>query len=107
MTIDDVDLAGQIRQALKVVIDPELGHNIVDLGFIYGVQVDDGAAHITMTATTRGCPAASFLKEGVASSACLVPGVESVDVTMTFEPPWQPSMISPGVRSSLGFAEVN
>ncbi|MFB6452346.1 metal-sulfur cluster assembly factor [Bradyrhizobium tunisiense] len=107
MTTHDDDLAAQIKQALKVVIDPELGYNIVDLGFIYDVSVDDGAAHITMTATTRGCPAASFLKEGVASSACLVPGVESVDVTMTFEPPWQPSMISPGVRSSLGFAEVN
>lgn len=107
MTIDDDDLVARIKQALKVVIDPELGHNVVDLGFIYDVSIDDGAAHITMTATTRGCPAASFLKEGVASSACLVPGVESVDVTMTFEPAWQPSMISPGVRSLLGFAEVN
>ncbi|MCK1720749.1 metal-sulfur cluster assembly factor [Bradyrhizobium sp. 141] len=107
MTIDDDDLVARIRQALKVVIDPELGHNIVDLGFIYDVSVDDGVVHIIMTATTLGCPAAFFLKEGVASSACLVPGVESVDVTMTFEPPWQPSMISPGVRSSLGFAEVN
>ncbi|PDT88724.1 aromatic ring hydroxylase [Bradyrhizobium sp. Y36] len=107
MTIDDEDLVARITQALKVVIDPELGHNIVDLGFIYDVSVDDGAAHITMTATTRGCPAASFLKEGVANSACLVPGVDTVDVTMTFEPPWQPSMISPGVKSSLGFAEVN
>ncbi|WP_407188336.1 metal-sulfur cluster assembly factor [Bradyrhizobium centrosematis] len=107
MTIDDDDLVARIKQALKVVIDPELGHNVVDLGFIYDVSIDDGAAHITMTATTRGCPAASFLKEGVASSACFVPGVESVDVTMTFEPAWQPSMISPGVRSLLGFAEVN
>ncbi|MBB4262944.1 MULTISPECIES: metal-sulfur cluster assembly factor [unclassified Bradyrhizobium] len=107
MNFNDDDLVEQIRQALKVVIDPELGHNIVDLGFIYDVSVEDGAAHITMTATTRGCPAASFLKEGVANSACLVPGVESVDVTMTFEPPWQPWMIAPGVKASLGFAEVN
>lgn len=107
MMSNDEDLVARIRQALKVVIDPELGHNIVDLGFVYDVSIDDGAAHIIMTATTPGCPAASFLKEGVANSACLVPGVESVDVTMTFEPPWQPSMISPGVRSELGFAEVN
>ncbi|MEY9178683.1 metal-sulfur cluster biosynthetic enzyme [Bradyrhizobium sp. USDA 326] len=107
MTASGDDLVAQIRQALKVVIDPELGHNIVDLGFVYDVSVNDGVAHITMTATTRGCPAASFLKEGVANSACLVPGVESVDVTMTFEPAWNPSMISPGVRSLLGFAEVN
>ncbi|MBB4398012.1 metal-sulfur cluster assembly factor [Bradyrhizobium sp. ERR14] len=107
MNFNDDDLVEQIRQALKVVIDPELGHNIVDLGFIYDVSVEDGAAHITMTATTRGCPAASFLKEGVANSACLVPGMRSVDVTMTFEPPWQPWMIAPGVKASLGFAEVN
>ncbi|WP_298244401.1 metal-sulfur cluster assembly factor [uncultured Bradyrhizobium sp.] len=107
MTINDEDLVARIRQALKVVIDPELGHNIVDLGFVYDVSIDDGAAHITMTATTRGCPAASFLKEGVANSASLVPGVDTVDVIMTFEPPWQPSMIAPGVKSSLGFAEVN
>lgn len=107
MNFNDDDLVEQIRQALKVVIDPELGHNIVDLGFIYDVSVEDGAAHITMTATTPGCPAASFLKEGVANSACLVPGVESVDVTMTFEPPWQPWMIAPGVKASLGLAEVN
>ncbi|PJG54356.1 aromatic ring hydroxylase [Bradyrhizobium forestalis] len=107
MTAKDDDLVVRIKQALKVVIDPELGHNIVDLGFIYDVSVDDGVAHITMTATTRGCPAASFLREGVANSACLVPGVDSVDVTMTFEPPWHPSMISPGVKASLGFAEVN
>ncbi|WP_018318083.1 metal-sulfur cluster assembly factor [Bradyrhizobium sp. WSM2793] len=107
MNFNDDDLVEQIRQALKVVIDPELGHNIVDLGFVYDVSIDDGAAHITMTATTPGCPAASFLKEGVANSACLVPGVRSVDVTMTFEPPWQPWMIAPGVKASLGFAEVN
>jgi metal-sulfur cluster biosynthetic enzyme len=107
MTANDDYLVAQIRQALKVVIDPELGYNIVDLGFVYDVSVDDGVAHITMTATTRGCPAASFLKEGVANSAGLVPGVEAVDVTMTFEPPWQPWMISPGVKAARGFAEVN
>ncbi|WP_024342070.1 metal-sulfur cluster assembly factor [Bradyrhizobium japonicum] len=107
MKADDDDLVARIRQSLKVVIDPELGHNIVDLGFVYDVSVDDGVAHITMTATTRGCPAASFLKEGAANSARLVPGVEAVEVTMTFEPPWQPCMISPGVKASLGFAEVN
>ncbi len=107
MMRNDEDLAAQVRQALKDVIDPELGHNIVDLGFVYDVSVDGGLARITMTATSRGCPAASFLKEGVANSAHLVPGVDAVDVTMTFDPPWQPGMISPEVKASLGFAEVN
>jgi metal-sulfur cluster biosynthetic enzyme len=101
------DLAGRIREALRVVIDPELGYNTVDLGFVYDISVIGGVAHITMTATSRGCPAAAFLKEGVANSGRRVPGIGSVDVVMTFDPPWRPSMIAPGVRTSLGFAEVN
>ena len=101
------ELEGRIRDALRVVIDPELGHNIVDLGFIYGIAVTNGDAWIVMTATTRGCPAAGFLREGAANAAMQVSGVRSVDVTMTFDPPWTPSMIEPAVRASLGFAAVN
>ena len=59
------ELVERIREALRVVIDPELGHNIVDLGFVYDIAVVDGAVRITMTATTPGCPAIRFLKEGV------------------------------------------
>lgn len=101
------ELENRIRDALRVVIDPELGHNIVDLGFIYGIAITDGDAWIVMTATTRGCPAAGFLREGAANAAMQVSGVRSVDVTMTFDPPWTPSMIEPAVRASLGFASVN
>jgi metal-sulfur cluster biosynthetic enzyme len=101
------DLAAHVKEALRVVIDPELGYNIVDLGFVYDISVVDDVAHITMTATSRGCPAAAFLKEGVASRARRVPGIGSVNVVMTFDPPWRPAMISPGVKTSLGFAEVN
>lgn len=101
------DLAGRVREALRVVVDPELGHNIVELGFVYDISVIGGVAHVTMTATSRGCPAAAFLKDGVAIGAGRVSGIESVDVVMTFDPPWRPSMIAPRVRTSLGFAEVN
>ena len=101
------ELEASIRDALRVVIDPELGHNIVDLGFIYGISVTDGDAWIVMTATTRGCPAAGFLRDGAENAAMQVPGVRSVDVTMTFDPPWTPSLIEPAVRASLGFACVN
>jgi metal-sulfur cluster biosynthetic enzyme len=101
------DLAARIKDALRVVVDPELSHNIVDLGFVYTIAVEDGVVRITMTATTPGCPAASFLREGVANSASRVPGVRSVDVVMTFDPPWKPSMIAPDVQASLGFAPVH
>ena len=100
-------LVDRIRDALRVVIDPELGHNIIDLGFVYDISVADSAVRITMTATTPGCPAIRFLKEGVANAAARVPRVGSVDIVMTFDPPWTPSRIAPAVRASLGFAAVN
>jgi metal-sulfur cluster biosynthetic enzyme len=100
-------LVDRVRDALRVVIDPELGHNIVDLGFVYDIAVVDGAVRITMTATTPGCPAVRFLKEGVANAAARVPDIGSVDVVMTFDPPWAPSRITPAVRASLGFSAVN
>jgi metal-sulfur cluster biosynthetic enzyme len=97
------DPVAQIRNALREVIDPELGHNIVDLGFVYDITVVDGVAHITMTATTPGCPASGFLKDGALRSASRVAGIDSVDVLMTFDPAWTPSMIDPATRASLGF----
>jgi metal-sulfur cluster biosynthetic enzyme len=101
------ELVHRIRDALRVVIDPELGHNIVDLGFVYDISVTGGAVRITMTATTPGCPAIRFLKEGVANAAVRVPGVRGVDIVLTFDPPWAPARIAPAVRASLGFAAVN
>ncbi|WP_407154644.1 metal-sulfur cluster assembly factor [Bradyrhizobium sp. STM 3557] len=101
------DLVARVREALRVVIDPELGYNIVDLGFVYAITAEQGDIRIVITATTKGCPATGFLKEGVAASAAEVRGVRSVDVVMTFEPPWTPSCIEPAIRSSLGFATVN
>ena len=100
-------LVAWIKDALRIVIDPELGYNIVDLGFVRDITVVDGVACITMTATTPGCPAVGFLKEGAANSAARVPGVRSVEVVMAFEPPWTPSLIDPSIRAALGFAAVN
>jgi metal-sulfur cluster biosynthetic enzyme len=101
------DITAQVREALRVVIDPELGANIVDLGFVYDITVSNGAARITMTATTPGCPASGFLKEGVARSAAQVTGISSVEVLMTFDPAWDPSMMSAETRTNLGFATVH
>lgn len=100
-------LVGEIRQALRAVIDPELGYNIVDLGFVYDISVEEGAAKITITTSSPGCPVMGFLKDGVANGALRVPGISSAEVVVTFDPPWRPAMISPEVKASLGFNEVN
>jgi metal-sulfur cluster biosynthetic enzyme len=105
--MNDEDLAELIKDALRGVIDPELGHNVVDLGLVYAITVTGGVARIVMTATTPGCPAVGFLKDGAANSASRVPGVRSVDVVLTFDPPWTPSMIAADAKASLGFANAH
>ncbi|WP_323015959.1 metal-sulfur cluster assembly factor [Devosia sp.] len=93
-------LADQVREALRLVIDPELGFNIVDLGLIYDVAAtQDGAVHVTMTTTTRGCPATNYLKEGSREAAGSVEGTRAVEVELTYEPPWTPQMMSPEAKS--------
>jgi metal-sulfur cluster biosynthetic enzyme len=99
----DLALAGQVREALKRVIDPELGQNVVDLGLIYEVKVSDGCVvNIRMTTTTRGCPATGFIKQGVEDCAWTVEGVEFVEVALTYDPPWSPALIAPEIADLLG-----
>lgn len=107
MNTTNEDLIARVREGLRIVIDPELGHNIVDLGFIYEITVEDeGMVSITMTTTTPGCPATGFLKDGVATSALGVPGVQTVDVTLSYDPPWTPDMMNSEAKAELGFAEA-
>lgn len=93
-----------VRQALSMVIDPELGENVVDLGLIYAIEVEDGVVRIDMTTTTRGCPATNYLKDAVQTAAWSLPGIRSVEVTLTYEPPWMPDMMNEDARTHLGFA---
>ncbi|MBU1336070.1 MAG: metal-sulfur cluster assembly factor [Alphaproteobacteria bacterium] len=100
---EDEDLAGQVREALKLVIDPELGQNVVDLGMIYNVSVTDRCvATISMTTTTRGCPATGFIRQAVEDRAWSVEGIEFVDVQLTYDPPWSPARIAPEIAGLLG-----
>jgi len=85
----------QVREALKLVIDPELGYNIVDLGLIYDVAVKDGReAIITMTTTTRGCPATNYLRMGARDAAFSIEGIDEAEIILTYNPPWVPRMMS-------------
>ena len=96
----------RIREALQRVIDPELGYNIVDLGLVYDVATEEGGVvHITMTTTTPGCPATNYLKEGAGEAASSVPGVEFVNVKLTYEPRWTPEIMSPKAKAHLGITD--
>jgi len=91
--------AEQITDALRDVLDPELGMSVVDLGLIYGIDIDDGAVAVTMTLTAPGCPIHAAMAEWVQRAAMRVPGVSSVEVTITFDPPWTPERITLSSRA--------
>ncbi len=98
-------LAADVIDALRVVIDPELGENIVDLGLIYDVAINaDGVAEIEMTTTTKGCPATGYLKQAVENAVWSVPGIHFAEVRLTYEPAWMPEMMNDGARQRLGLA---
>jgi len=100
------DLADRIREALRQVIDPELGYNIIDLGLVYDVAVEEGGVVcVIITTTPPGCPATGYLKSGAGESASDVPGVEFVDVKVTYEPRWTPEMMSPEAKTHLGIRD--
>jgi metal-sulfur cluster biosynthetic enzyme len=83
----------EIRFALRGVIDPEIGLSVVDVGLIYDIQVGPDVAVITMTTTTRGCPATQFLVEAVRERALDTVVAPQVDVRLTYDPPWSPDMM--------------
>ncbi len=103
--MSNTELETTVTEALRQVFDPELGYNIVDLGLIYGVKVEDGLAHIDLTTTTRGCPATDYIRGGVESAAGSVVGIGGVDVAMVYEPPWGPECMSAAAKEHFGIDE--
>lgn len=104
MTTTDTPVAARrIAVALERVIDPELGLNVVDIGLIYGIDVDDGFVMVDLGVTTPSCPYSQRLAEDTAAAALNVPGVDGVDVTLVFDPAWEPSMLSDRARQLLGW----
>lgn len=93
-----------IIERLKDVYDPEIPVNIYDLGLVYNVDVDENnRANIIMTLTAPGCPVADVLLEDVRQAAIAVDNVEECNVELTFDPPWEKSMMSEEARLELGF----
>ena len=105
-TIRDIDelepLAREVMEALREVRDPELGMNIVDLGLVYNVEVEDGEALVTMTLTSPGCPAGGEILESSQRQAESVEEIESADINLVWKPFWTPDRIDDEVRATLG-----
>jgi metal-sulfur cluster biosynthetic enzyme len=97
------DMAEEVRTALRSVVDPELGINIVDLGLIYDIEVDGESASITMTLTSPGCPAGGQIMGGAKDAAESVGGIDEAVVSLVWKPFWTPDQIDPKVRAMMGF----
>jgi FeS assembly SUF system protein len=97
------DLQDKIVQRLKTVYDPEIPVNIYDLGMIYDVDVDEGNnVTVEMTFTSPNCPAADFILMDVRMKVESIEEVNNVNINLTFEPPWDRSMMSEEALLELG-----
>ncbi len=93
-----------IMEQLKLVYDPELGVNVVDLGLIYGVDQDhDGIVTVTMTLTTPGCPMHDTIAGGVERALTGLPGVTAVNANVVWSPPWTPDKMSDEAKEQLSY----
>ena len=91
-----------VLEQIKQIIDPDIGLNIVDMGLIYGVDINDDIVNITMTLTSPGCPAAPQLLNGSQTVDQQLDGVEEVNVNVVWTPPWDPEMMSEEAKDELG-----
>jgi metal-sulfur cluster biosynthetic enzyme len=92
-----------VTEALSNVIDPELGLDFVELGLVYGVEIDGGTVEITFTLTTPACPIGPQVSEQMQEFVGEVEGVQDVVPTMVFNPPWSPDKMSEDAKFALGY----
>jgi len=92
----------QVYEVLRNCYDPEIPINLVDLGLIYDVKVDDDNVNVVMTLTARGCPAHSFISEQVRQEVAKIAGVKSAHVQVVWDPPWSISRLSDAAKKQLG-----
>ncbi len=94
-----------VLAALKNVYDPEMPINIVDLGLIYNIDIDNdkGVVKIKMTLTAPGCPMGSYISSDVEMVLRSLENVEDVKIELTYDPPWNPDMMSLDAKKNLGY----
>jgi metal-sulfur cluster biosynthetic enzyme len=93
----------EVLEALRQVEDPELGMDVVDLGLVYDVEVEGQTAKVLYSLTSMGCPAGPLIAQDLDRVAREVPGVEDVELELTFDPPWTPDRMSDDAKFILGF----
>jgi metal-sulfur cluster biosynthetic enzyme len=91
-----------VLKALRHVIDPEIGCNIVDLGLIYGVTINGSKVSVTMTLTTPGCPMQESIRWGAQCALLNLEDVDEAEVEVVWDPPWHPSMMTEHGRAMTG-----
>ena len=89
--------------ALRVVEDPELGMDIVELGLVYDVGVEGAKVHVDFTLTSMGCPVGPMIEQQIHETVAAMPGVDDVEAELTWTPPWTPEKMSDDAKFILGF----
>lgn len=101
----DQELKDNIMNALEQVIDPELGIDIVNLGLVYGVDLDEnGKCTVTMTLTTIGCPLGGILSDQIKAALADIPEVKETEVNIVWNPPWTKDRMSRYAKIALGIS---
>ena len=90
-------------EMLRQVEDPELGMDIVDLGLVFEVEVDEAKVKVLYSLTSMGCPAGPLIAQDIDNAVRQVEGVEDVELELTFDPPWTPDRMSDDAKFILGF----
>jgi len=93
----------EVMEILRTVEDPELGMDIVDLGLLYEVEVEDSKAKVIYSLTSMGCPAGPLIAQDIDSAVPQVEGIQDVELELTFDPPWTPDRMSDDAKFILGF----
>jgi metal-sulfur cluster biosynthetic enzyme len=93
----------EVVEALRQVEDPELGMDIVELGLFYDAEVEGSSVKVTHTLTSLGCPVGPMIQEDIDRVVREIPGVDAVEVELTWDPPWSPERMSDDAKFILGF----